>query len=69
MWVKKINKVSKKNYVWNPTTYALEINIYLESFVNNLVITDDEITDASETVSINLNYKKQQVKWIIIISY
>ena len=60
--MKKINKVSKKNCVWNPTTYALEINIYLESFVNNLVITDDEITDASETVSINLNYKKQQVK-------
>ena len=60
--MKKINKVCKKDYVWNPTTCALEINTYLESFVNDLVIAGDEIIDASEAVSINFNYKKQQVK-------
>ena len=54
--------VCKKDYVWNPTTCALEINRYLESCVDDLVIIGDEIIDISHTVSINLNYTKATSK-------
>lgn len=35
----------KKNYLWNPSTCAREINKYLKSIADDLGITCDEIID------------------------
>ena len=45
-------------YAKNPSTCACEINRYLKSIVDDLVITCDEVINVSDTVSTNLDDKK-----------
>ena len=67
----------KKDYIWNLNTCACEINNYLKSIDDDLVITCDEIIDAvttsykepKKTIPINFNEKRQSVKWKISIFY
>ena len=73
------HRVCKNDYVWDPSTCASEINLYLKNYaylkshIDYSVITCDEIIDAEaqlndetpETVPINSNDKKH-IKWIII---
>ena len=72
MWVQKSNKTSwyKIDYICNPSICACEINrCFLKSIDDDLVITCDEIINVLDNVSINLNDKKQHVKWIVVIFY
>ena len=60
----------QKDYFWNSSTCAWEINRYLKSIANDLVIICNEIIDAVAksyenvygTESINLNDKKATCK-------
>ena len=65
------HSVCKKDYVWNPSTCACEINYaYMESLIEDSVVTFDEIIDAvtklyvdtTEIVLINSNNKNETCK-------
>ena len=74
--VKKLIKhhVCKENYAWKPSTCACEcdkhceIDKYLKnctcvkSIIDDLLVTCDKTEDTPETVSINSDKKKQNIK-------
>ena len=53
--------VCKRDYVYNPSTWACEISRYSKSITDDLVITCDEIIEPSDTVSVNLNDKRSKM--------
>ena len=42
-----------ENPIWNPIKYAREIDRYLKSIADDLVITCDEIIDVLDVIPIN----------------
>ena len=52
----------EKDYIWNPNACACENDDYLESIIDDSVITCDEIISTSETGSINFNDEKSTHK-------
>ena len=73
--IQKNIKCEKKNYIWNPAACSCENGKYLESIIDDSVITCDEIINASGSVSRNVtstvskkNFltKKKDTKWIVI---
>ena len=49
----------KKDYIWNPATYSCKNGKYLESIIEDLVITCDEIIEETKTVRRNFNEKNE----------
>ena len=45
----------KKDYIWNPATCSYEDGKYLTSFIDNSIITCDEIIEETKSVPINSN--------------
>ena len=66
-----------KDYIWKPTTCSCKNGKYLESIIDNSVITCDKIIDAesrlsdveTKTVTKSFDKKSQLVKHIISIFY
>ena len=56
------NRLCKNDYVWNSGTCACEINRYLKSSADDLVITCDKITEPTKPTQIIFNDKKLSVK-------
>ena len=54
--------VCKKDYIWNPATYSCKNGKYLESIIEDLVITCDEIIEETKTVRRNFNEKNETCK-------
>ena len=63
MWMLISNKhhMWKNDYVWNPSTSAIEIDQFLKSIISDSIITCNKVIDASENVSINFNEKKSYI--------
>ena len=52
MLMKKINiKPGTKNYVWNPIICAFENDEYLGNIISDLVVTCDEIREATKKIT------------------
>ena len=52
----------EKNYIWNPSTCISENGIYLESIINDSVITCDKSIEVVWSEPINFNNKKATCK-------
>ena len=51
--MKKINiKPGTKNYVWNPIICAFENDEYLGNIISDLVVTCDEIREATKKLPV-----------------
>ena len=54
--------VCKKDFIWNHSTCACELDIYLKSIKVDSVIKCGEFIEPTKTVPISFNDKKQSVK-------
>ena len=64
----------KKDYTWNPIPCICRNSKYLKSIIADSITMCDDIIDAiqagpTKSMSINYNYKKQPLQWIISIFY
>ena len=56
------HNASKKDYIWNPTTYRCENVEYLRSTIDNSLITCDEYCLITSTLSIDCRNKRVRYK-------
>ena len=74
------NIVCEKDYIWNPATCTCENGKYVGSIIDDLVVTCDEITEATKTVptkkyfnkkrfNINYNNKKYSTNFYIFVAF
>lgn len=59
MQMKKLRKhhVSRKDYIWNLSAYTSENIKYLESIIDDAVVTCDEIIEVTKSIPTNLKEK------------
>ena len=52
----------KNDYIWNPTTCSCENDEYLGSFINDSVVTCDEIIEPTKHTTANFGDRKATCK-------